>query len=198
VHENSRLLFERYALEYFDPELSVLEIGPDGSPSEYRQLVGNKAGTWHSVELGAGPGITYEAIGEYEYPIEDGAYDIVLSGQVLEHVPRIWLWMRELSRVCKASGVVITINPVSWPFHKQPRDCWRAYPDGMRALYEDSSLDVLLSTWESLESPGYKRYIPGRSRNDQRRLKQVLSTLLGPVGFPVERSYDTITIGRKR
>jgi ubiquinone/menaquinone biosynthesis C-methylase UbiE len=122
----------------------------------------------------------------------------VLSGQVLEHVPRIWLWMREVARVCKPGGIVITINPVSWPYHKLPRDCWRAYPDGMTALYEDSSLDVLLSQWESLETPGYKRYIPGRSRADQRRIKQVLSSLLGPIGFPVERSYDTITIGRKR
>ena len=197
MHANSRLLFERYALEYFEPGLTVLEIGPDGFPSAYRQLVGERAATWDTLEMSGPPELTYTATSEYEFPIEDDRYDIVVSGQVLEHVPRIWRWMREVARVCKPGGIVITINPVSWPFHKSPRDCWRVYPDGMTALYEDSSLEVLLSRWESLETPGHKRYIQGRSRKDQRRLQRALSRFLGPIGFPVERSYDTITIGRK-
>jgi SAM-dependent methyltransferase len=131
------------------------------------------------------------------FPIENDPYDIVLSGQVSEHVPRIWLWMRELSRVCKAGGIVITSNPVSWPYHEAPRDCWRAFPDGMTALYEDSALEVLLSRWESLEAPGYRRYIPGRSRTHQPRVQREVFRVLGKLGFPVERAYDTITIGRK-
>ena len=198
MHQNSLLIFERYALDYFKPDLNVLEIGPDGSPSTYQKSVGARATTWHTVELVGGPGVTYTAVNEYEYPIESEAYDIVFSANVLEHVPRIWYWMPEVSRVCRPGGIVITINPVSWPFHKSPRDCWRAYPHGMTALYEDASLEVLLSVWESLETPGYKRYILGRSRYDQRRLKRILSSVLGPLGFPVERAYDTITIGRKR
>jgi SAM-dependent methyltransferase len=198
VHENSGLLFERYALEYFAPEASVLEIGPDGFPSTYRQLVGDRTGAWDSVDLGGGPELTYIAEAEYLFPIPDGRYDVVLSGQVLEHVPRIWRWLPEVARVCRPGGIVITINPVSWPFHKSPRDCWRAYPGGMTALYEDSSLEVLLSQWESLETPGYKRYVPGRSRGFQPRLQRRIGGVLGRLGFPVERAYDTITIGRKK
>jgi SAM-dependent methyltransferase len=198
VHENSLLLFERYAVEYFAPDTGVLEVGPDGYPSTYRTFVGDRAGVWDTVELGGVPQATYQAVGEYEFPIEDGRYDIVLSGQVIEHVPRIWRWLPELARVCRPSGLVITINPVSWPFHRSPRDCWRAYPDGMTALYEDSSLEVVLSKWESLEAPGYKRYIPGRSRWFQPPTQRRLAGILGRIGFPVERAYDTITIGRKK
>jgi SAM-dependent methyltransferase len=55
--------------------------------------------------------VTYESVSEYAFPIDDDCYDIVLSGQVVEHVPRIWRWMREVSRVCKEGGVVITIKP---------------------------------------------------------------------------------------
>ena len=65
---------------------------------------------------------------------------------------KIWLWIKELTRVCKVGGLVITINPVSWPYHEHPIDCWRAFPEGMRALYEDASLEVLLSIFESLEA----------------------------------------------
>jgi SAM-dependent methyltransferase len=132
--------------------------------------------------------VTYESVSEYAFPIDDDCYDIVLSGQVVEHVPRIWRWMREVSRVCKEGGVVITINPVSWQYHEAPLDCWRAYPEGMKALYEDSSLDVLLSRWESLETPGYTRYIPGRPRTHQPRPWRAVSRVLGHVRFPVERA----------
>jgi SAM-dependent methyltransferase len=136
MHANSRLLFQQYALDYFTPELSVLEIGPDAFPSTYRKLVGGRSRTWDTLDLLDRPELTYRAVAEYSFPIEDATYDIVLSGQVIEHVPRIWLWMRELSRVCRPDGIVITINPVSWPYHGAPRDCWRAFPDGMTALYE--------------------------------------------------------------
>jgi hypothetical protein len=96
-------------------------------------------------------------------------------------------------------GLVITINPVSWPFHTAPFDCWRIYPEGMKALYEDSGLEVLLSEWESLEAQEYERHIPGRSHPARYRppwLHQALHAL-GEGGFPVERAYDTITIGQK-
>jgi SAM-dependent methyltransferase len=197
VHDNSLLLFKRYALDYFAPERDVLEIGPDGFPSTYRQVAPERAGAWDTLDLAGGPELTYQAAGEYEFPVEDDRYDIVFSAQVLEHVPLVWIWMREVARVCKPGGIVITINPVSWPFHKSPRDCWRVYPDGMSALYDDSSLEVVLSRWESLETPGYRRYIPGRSHWFQPRLQQRLGPVLGRLGLPVERAYDTITIGRK-
>ena len=77
--------------------------------------------------------------------------------------------MREVARVCKAGGIVITINPVSWPYHEAPIDCWRAYPEGMKALYEDSKLEVIFSGWESLEEPQFRNYMPGASREARPR-----------------------------
>lgn len=105
--------------------------------------------------------------------------------------------MRELVRVTKAGGHVITINPVSWPFHEAPYDCWRAYPDGMRALYEDVGLEVVMSAFESLEHPGYRRYIPGLSPSFMSPKRRLCNRVIGALGLPFERAYDTITIGRK-
>jgi ubiquinone/menaquinone biosynthesis C-methylase UbiE len=67
---------------------------------------------------------------------------------VLEHVRKPWIWIEELARVCKPRGLVITINPVSWPCRETPVDCWRAYPEGIRALYEEGNLEVLFSKVE--------------------------------------------------
>lgn len=106
--------------------------------------------------------------------------------------------MKEVSRICKLGGVVITINPVSWPYHEAPIDCWRAYPEGVKALYEEAKLDVIMSKWESLESTQYRRYIPGQSRESQQGFVHIIYQILGKLGFPFERAYDTISIGRKQ
>jgi hypothetical protein len=197
MHANSILLFRKYALEFFRPGLRVLEIGPTGFPSTYQSLVGNIPITWDTLNLQKDSRLTYSATSEYAYPIPDNAYDIVVSGQVLEHVKKIWLWMKELARICKSGGMVITINPVSWPYHECPVDCWRAFPEGMRSLYEDASLEVILSEWGSLEAQQYRRRLPGRSAADQSWKMRAAYRVLGFLGFPVECSFDTITIGRK-
>ena len=164
MHANSKLLFARYARPYFKPNLRVLEIGPDGGPSTYQAMVADNSVIWDTIDITNHPSLTYcSHTSEYSFPIPDGSYDIVLSGQVMEHVRKIRGWMQEISRVTKPGGLVITINPLSWPYHEFPVDCWRVYPEGMRALYDDSSLEVLTSVCESLEEPGRGRRIPGRS-----------------------------------
>lgn len=201
MHTNSRLLFERYALSLFQCGMKVLEIGPDAFPSTYQRLVEGEHGLsieWHSLDLYDSPHLTYPNSREYSFAIPDESYDVVLSGQVIEHIKKPWKWMPELARITKQNGLVITVNPVSWVYHEAPVDCWRIYPEGMKALYEDSSLTLLFSRWESLETPHFHRFLPGVSRECQSRKRRIVYDILGRFGFPVERSYDTITIGRKR
>jgi 2-polyprenyl-3-methyl-5-hydroxy-6-metoxy-1,4-benzoquinol methylase len=197
MHTNSRLLFLKYARQYFRPGMRVLEIGPDTVPSTYQRAVGEGSIVWHTLDLRDDPSLTYHALSEYEFPVESASYDIVLSAQVIEHVRQIWVWIQELARVCKPGGLVVTINPVSWPYHEAPIDCWRAFPEGMKALYHYASLEVKLSRWESLEAPSHRHRIPGRSAEFQNPRMRLTYRLLGMVGFPVECAYDTITIGEK-
>jgi SAM-dependent methyltransferase len=196
LHSNSKLLFEKYAKQMFAPGMKVLEIGPDGVPSTYQRIVGDSSIVWHTLDIREDCALTYRAQSEYEFPVESNNYDVVLSGQVLEHVRQVWTWMRELARVCKVGGLVITINPVSWPYHEAPIDCWRVFPEGMKALYDYASLSVRLSRWESLEANGHRR-IPGQSAEWQTPRMRRAYRLLSIFGFPVECAYDTITVGEK-
>lgn len=197
MHTNARLLFEKYALPLFKPGMKVLEIGPDSFPSTYQRLTEDLSLEWHTLDMYDSPSLTYPKSSEYSFVIPDGTYDVVLSGQVIEHVKKPWRWMPELARITKEGGLVITINPVSWIYHEAPVDCWRIYPEGMKALYEDSSLTVLFSQWESLETPHFQSYLPGISWEQQSRKMQIYYEIVSRLGFPVERSYDTITVGRK-
>ena len=59
--------------------------------------------------------------------------DVVISGQTFEHIPFIWASIMEISRVLKPGGHAFIIAPSRGHIHNV-QDCWRFYPDGMRAL----------------------------------------------------------------
>src|SRR5258706_3393896 len=98
MHLNSELLFAKSAKDYFRPGIRVLEIGPDGFPSAYRRTVSDASITWDTIDLHESPALTYRAQAEYKFPIPDETYDVVVSGQVIEHVSKIWVWIREVAR----------------------------------------------------------------------------------------------------
>jgi SAM-dependent methyltransferase len=209
MHLNSKLLFRKYALGCFQPGTRVLELAPDSQPSTYQREV-PYATNWVTADLQSemeatgqrrwgGGGVTLCMQSEYEIPSEDGAFDVVLSGQVIEHVRRPWVWMAELARVCSQGGRVITVNPVSWPYHEAPVDCWRLYPEAMRTISAEAGLVVELSVFESVE-PQPRRSFPGAS--DPTLVGTARGAILKDAlkrwaGWPSPVAYDTITIARK-
>lgn len=202
MHPNSKLLFREYAKPYFAKAGRVLEIGPDKPQSTYQVEVGRTDVIWETLDLyiRQDSSLTYQARNEYEYPIADNQFDIVFAAQVAEHVKKIWVWVKELARVCKPGGQVIIINPVSWPYHEAPVDCWRIYPEGMKALYEDAGLRVIESHCESLHLDqslrNYKYLVPGISFRTT-GLSPVKLLVKRMLKIPIIYTLDTITIGVK-
>lgn len=222
MHLNSELLFKKYAVSYFKKGMKILEIGPAGHPSAYQKIVDNPLITWHTLDFesttyinSSSDSLTYKLTTPYDFPVDDDQYDIVVSGQVIEHVEKIWLWIRELKRVIKKNGIIITINPVSWPYHEAPLDCWRIFPDGMKALADDAGLEVRMSLFESAEKDQILKkdpqstFIPGQSYTYGNPVKNISSLLRWnklirkvPVlnrhfQIPIEVSYDTISVLKK-
>lgn len=190
---NSKLLFEKYATSHFKDGMKVLEIGPDASPSTYRTMISTDNILWDTLDINPAVNPTFFARSEYSFDLPSDTYDIVLSGQVIEHVRKVWVWIKEVSRVCKPGGVVITVNPVSWPYHEAPIDCWRIYPEGMKALYEEAGLRVLMSHYSSLELADYGNRYAGRTHSAS-KIKTRMKEL---IGWPMSRAFDTFTIGQK-
>lgn len=200
MNKNDKLLFSRYAAEYFTPTSRVLEIGPDEHPSSLRKLV-DDVGAWDTLDFHGRTDVplTHRTTDEYRYPVPDAEYDIVLSANVVEHVPHIWTWMRELARICRPGGVVVTINPISWHYHESPVDCWRIYPAGMAALCEQAGLDVVRSHWGSMDIGWLEKITPPplRRRYFWQRFSGLLTLWNAITRLPPEGSYDAITVARK-
>lgn len=199
MHSNSRMIFERYGKPYIKEGARVLEIGPDGDPSIYRSCTKVKVACWDTLDFPGKADVTHHLRDPYSFPIPDDSYDVVISGQVIEHVPKIWRWMPEVARVTRPGGTIITIAPITWPYHEDPFDCWRIYPAGLCALYEDSGLDVDVAKWEAIEMEPLLRRIPRPFR--QRVIWQCLSGLILLLHYgvrtPWNGAYDTLVAGRK-
>ena len=123
--------------------LAIAEVGSRGENEGYRPLF-DGLGNYFGLDIKPGRNVDIVLPGPYEWPnMGTDMFDVVLSGQVIEHVPKPWRWMRELARIVKPKGLVCVIGPYQWEFHEGPFDCWRVYPEGMRAVMEEAGLTVL-------------------------------------------------------
>jgi len=198
MHNNSLLLFKKYCLDMFKDNMRVLEIGPGWSPSPYNRTVNNSTIQWDTIDIDPTAKTTYVSSSAYSFPVPDNSYDIVFSGQVIEHVPEIWTWIKELSRVCRPGGWVITIGPVNWPYHEAPHDCWRIYPSGMRSLYKEGGLETILCKRESLDRPPRKELLILTLKEMFKTPKNFIRRVVCRIkDFREWLAEDIITIGKK-
>ena len=123
-----------------------LKIGDVGSSSEWNYSGLFRKPGWEYVGMDMQMTINVNLLlpVPYSWPnIKDGEFDVVISGQCIEHVPMPWRWMKEIARIVRPEGSVCIIGPHSWEYHQAPLDCWRVWPDGLRACMEDAGLAVL-------------------------------------------------------
>lgn len=149
MHHSSLQSMLKFLDAYLDKNrpLKILDIGSrdvDGCNMTYRSMfTKQESWTYEGLDLQAGAGVDIVASEPYNYPIETGAYDVVISGQVLEHVQDMYQWIREVARCVKPGGYVCIIAPWRWDYHPHPFDCWRIMRDGMRFLLNNiAGLDV--------------------------------------------------------
>ena len=136
MHANSLRLFHGYAYPHFTKDSVVLEV----SPGEVSLQAPNRR--WDTTGIVPNSSLTFLSE-ENHLAASDNSYDIVLSTNVLEHVRMPWVMVKEQVRVCRSGGLVINIVPANWPYHEDPIDCWRIFPDGMLALLKYAGLNLV-------------------------------------------------------
>ncbi len=118
-----------------DRKLSVCDIGSYDINGTYEGIF--KGHSYVGVDIEPGPNVDVVAKSVYEYPFPDEDFDVVVSGQTIEHVENLIVWIQEVARLVKPGGFVCIIGPFNAPEHRHPIDCWRVLPDGMKFLLKD-------------------------------------------------------------
>lgn len=133
--------------------LLILDLGSQDVNGSYRPLFDGKS--WRYIGLDMAPGKNVDVVLREPYrwrEIKAGSADVIVSGQTFEHTEFFWLTMREVARALKPRGLLCLIAPSTGVEHRYPVDCWRVYPDGLRAVARYSRLETLevWTQWEDL------------------------------------------------
>ncbi len=82
----------------------------------------------------------------YDWPLDDQSFDVVISGQCLEHDKFFWLTLKNIARVLRSGGLFLLIVPAQWPIHRYPVDCYRFLPDSIDAIAEWAGMTAIART----------------------------------------------------
>jgi SAM-dependent methyltransferase len=168
----------------------VADIGSTDVNGTYRLLF--PGWRYIGIDTAPGPGVDLVARQIYRYPLPSGSVDLVVCGQVFEHMEYFWLGWLDMCRIVKPNGLIFLLAPSRGPEHRYPVDCWRFYPDGFEALASWAGVELLeVSTdWAEDPDPGsavwgdtvgvFRRYPESAAGRLRRYLLRQSCNLFGP------------------
>lgn len=159
MHQSSLDKMDHFIANYLHDRrggsLDILDIGSQDVTGSYRRLFDDDHWNYTGLDVDSGPNVHYVANSPYQWKgLDTARYDVIISGQTLEHVEFFWLTMLEIERVLKPGGLCCLIVPSSGFIHRYPVDCWRFYPDGLQAMARYAHLEPLETNVQE-EQTGY-------------------------------------------
>lgn len=125
-------------------QIRILDVGAMSKNGCYKPLFNTDKCEYSGMDMEAGKNVDIICPEPYNWKeIVSDSFDVVISGQCMEHVPKPWEWIKEVARVMKPGGLVIVIAPWKWNPHYYPLDCWRVLPDGMKGLFESVGITMI-------------------------------------------------------
>lgn len=159
MHNSSYLYMSEFKQKYVKPGSRVVEAGSaiwNEQERSYRSLFTDCE--FVGTDLKAGAGVDAEVDWEsmsrsLAFVTARGEFDVLISGQMLEHCRQFWEALRCFSMAVKSGGLVCIIVPSKQVYHDPP-DYWRFQRDSVNVWAELMGADIL-STWGPLdEYPG--------------------------------------------
>jgi SAM-dependent methyltransferase len=113
----------------------VLDVGCGAKP--YEPLFATHASSYVGVDPVDNPRAELRGPVE-DLPVEDGAFDVILCNQVLEHCDDPVKAVAELRRVTAPGGRVLVTTHGVMPYHPSPTDYWRWTHAGLEKLFTEN------------------------------------------------------------
>ena len=124
----------------FPPPAGVLDLGSQDINGHYGDLVRELGYHYTGADLVEGRNVDVVMTSPLRLPFGDRAWEIVISGQMLEHCENPWVMVREMGRVLKVGGFLVINTHSAFPEHRFPKDYWRFMADGIEALFDGAGV----------------------------------------------------------
>jgi SAM-dependent methyltransferase len=127
-----------------DRHYDVLDFGSQaaGNGRTHREVLVDYDIDYVGVDVVAGENVDIVMTKPYRVPMKTNSVDVVITGSAFEHIPFMWASFLEISRVLRPGGLILLTAPSRGHIHFE-MDCWRFYPDSMRALAAFARMELL-------------------------------------------------------
>lgn len=148
MHKNSYQKMKWFKNAYLDvsENLSILDVGSLDKTTNfnYSTLFNETKWNYTGLDFEAGHNVDIVVKDIYNWPeIKNNSYDVIISGQLFEHLEFFWKTLSEIKRVLKPDGYLCIIVPSAGPKHGGLPNCYIFQEDGLKAMAKESGLDVL-------------------------------------------------------
>jgi len=107
---------------------------------------------WTVCDIVEHPSVDHVMTGPYTLPFEDETFDLVVSGQMLEHCANPFKSVAEMKRVLKTGCRMALAAPSAGPCH-DAQDGWRFIDDAFRFIAEDIGGIKIIADWIHKDAP---------------------------------------------
>jgi SAM-dependent methyltransferase len=144
MHQSSYDFVQTFALKYVLPGRKVIDIGSRNVNGTFKPIFKKLNVEYTGVDIDLGENVDIVLTEEYNWEeLQPESFDIVIAGSVIEHCEYPWLFFDEVNRILKPNGLICVTAPAVWEEHKYPVDCYRYYPDGLKALCKWAEFDCI-------------------------------------------------------
>ncbi len=135
----------KYSLKYISGK--TLDLG--AGSAKYKSIIKQRTSEYITFDMVEKEGI--DVVGDVlNLPFENESFNTVISTQVLEHVEKPWIMVKEVQRILKKDGLCILTAPFLVPYHADPDDYFRYTIKGMESLFKNENFEII-------ECDGYGR-----------------------------------------
>jgi SAM-dependent methyltransferase len=126
-------------------KINIFDYGCGDVP--YKPIFSNIAHSYLAGDIPENPcaDIILESNGHV--PCDSETFDVVLSIQVLEHVPDVNNYLQEARRVLKKNGRLVLSTHGWWTYHPYSLDLWRWTREGLIYLLKNNGFNVIDTYW---------------------------------------------------
>jgi SAM-dependent methyltransferase len=141
MHQSSYNKMTELLKQFVAPGKKVLDVGATKTMWNYGEAVKENGNVYKTLDWGANA--DYE-VNSYDWNhIPKQEFDVVISGQALEHDKYFWKTLENIKSILKSGDLVIIILPSCGAIHRYPVDCWRFYPDCAESFSEILDAKIL-------------------------------------------------------
>lgn len=138
--------------------ISVADIGSYDFNGSLKPLFNRDGWSYLGFDIIPGPNVDSVLTQPYGWGESmANSFDVAVSTQVLEHIERPWDWIKDVAAIVKPGGLIYICTPHTMHYHAHPKDFWRVWPDGMKALLESAGLTVIEARMQNIDTTGIAR-----------------------------------------